>query len=91
MRVEPLPSFVETNVEVVPNELIRYRITKGGVLKDHEGLMRFQREGPGSRVEVDIRFDGKLPGTAPLVKRILTRSVTKELQRLAATGAGPGA
>ena len=41
MRVGPLPPFVETHVEVVPNELIRYRITKGGILKDHEGVLRF--------------------------------------------------
>ena len=40
MRVGPLPPFVETNVEVVPSELIRYGITKGGILKDHEGLLR---------------------------------------------------
>jgi len=37
LRVGPLPGFVETNVEVVPNQLIRYRITRGGVLRDHEG------------------------------------------------------
>src|SRR3712207_5563161 len=30
LRVGPLPGFVETNVEVIPNELVRYRITKGG-------------------------------------------------------------
>src|SRR5258705_10958821 len=29
LKVGPLPGFVETNTEVIPNELIRYRITKG--------------------------------------------------------------
>src|SRR3712207_3879185 len=41
LKVGPAPPFVETNVEVIPNELVRYRITKGGILKNHEGVMRF--------------------------------------------------
>jgi len=43
MKLGPLQSFVETLTEVVPNELIRYRITKGSPLRDHEGVMRFSR------------------------------------------------
>jgi uncharacterized protein YndB with AHSA1/START domain len=61
LRVGPLPGFVETN-EVIPDELIRYRITQGGVLKNHEGVMRFSRQGSGSRLDYTIEFDGKLPG-----------------------------
>lgn len=87
MRVGPLPPFVETNVEVVPNELIRYRITKGGVLKDHEGVVRFtDRDGDGSRVEWTITFDGRIPGIAPLVKVMLSRGVSQALRNLAASG-----
>src|SRR5215468_995487 len=41
MKIGPLPAFVETVTEVVPDELIRYRITKGSPLRDHEGVMRF--------------------------------------------------
>ena len=84
LRVGPLPGFVETNTEVVPNELIRYRITRGGVLRDHEGVMRFsRREGGGSRLDYTIVFDGKLPGIGPIVQRMLTRSVTASLRRFA--------
>lgn len=86
MRVGPLPPFVETTVEVVPNELIRYRITKGGVLKDHEGVLRFASRGEGSHLEWTIAFNGKLPGIAPIVKTKLTRDVSRAMQRLAATG-----
>src|SRR5437588_11309923 len=57
LRVGPLPPFVETNAEVIPNQLIRYRITKGGILKDHEGVMRFSSQGTGSRLEYTITFD----------------------------------
>jgi uncharacterized protein YndB with AHSA1/START domain len=86
MRVGPLPPFVETNVEVVPNELIRYRITKGGILKDHEGALRFTSRGDGSHLDWTITFDGKAPGIAPIVKAKLTRDVSRAMLNLAATG-----
>src|SRR3954454_15263458 len=75
LKVGPLPGFVETNIEVTPNELIRYRITRGGVLKNHEGVMRFWANGTGSRLDYTIDFDGKAPGVGPLVKAMLTRNV----------------
>src|SRR5256885_14514852 len=83
LRVGPLPGFVETNVEVIPNELIRYRITKGGVLKNHEGVMRFSwRDGASPHVYT-IDFDGKIPGTGPLIKRTLERNIGSALRRFA--------
>jgi hypothetical protein len=86
LRVGPTPPFVETVVEVVPDELIRYRITKGGVLKDHEGVMRFSSTPTGSRLDYTIEFDGKLPGIGPLVRAGLERNVTKALRTYAARG-----
>lgn len=86
LKVGPLPGFVETNTEVVPNELIRYRITKGGVLKDHEGVMRFSSRGTGSHLEYTIEFDGKLPGIGPVVQKMLTRSITAALRKYAESG-----
>jgi uncharacterized protein YndB with AHSA1/START domain len=86
MRVGPLPPLVETSVEVVPNELIRYRITKGGILKDREGVMRFARRDEGSHLDWTITFDGKAPGIGPIVKTKLTRDVSGAMRRLAATG-----
>jgi uncharacterized protein YndB with AHSA1/START domain len=86
LRVGPLPGFVETNTEVIPNELIRYRITRGGVLKDHEGVMRFSRQGAGSHVDYTIVFDGKAPGIGPAVKLMLTRNISGALSKLARNG-----
>jgi uncharacterized protein YndB with AHSA1/START domain len=86
LRVGPLPGFVETNVEVIPNELIRYRITKGGVLRDHEGVMRFASQGEGSRLDYTITFDGKAPGIGPAVKAMLTRNISAALRRYAERG-----
>ena len=86
LRVGPLPGFVETNMEVIPNELIRYRITKGGIIKNHEGVMRFSRQGAGSRLDYTIDFDGRAPGVGPAVKAILTRNITAALRKFAARG-----
>ncbi|HEY8584758.1 MAG TPA: SRPBCC family protein [Capillimicrobium sp.] len=87
LRVGPTPPFVETNVEVIPDELVRYRITKGGVLKDHEGVMRFSSApGGGSRLDYTITFDGKLPGIGPAVRLGLQRNITKALRVYALRG-----
>lgn len=86
LKVGPLPGFVETNTEVIPNELIRYRITKGGILKHHEGVMRFSPRAGGSRLDYTIDFDGKLPGVGPLVRAMLTRSITAGLRKFAEHG-----
>jgi uncharacterized protein YndB with AHSA1/START domain len=86
LRIGPLPGFVETNTEVTPNELIRYRITKGGVLRNHEGVMRFSREGEGSRLDYTIVFDGKIPGVGAVVEAMLTRSISTALRKLAQRG-----
>lgn len=86
LKVGPLPGFVETNVEVVPNELVRYRITRGGILKNHEGVMRFSSNGSGSRLDYTIDFDSKVPGLGPLIKRGLERNISSGLQRYAESG-----
>lgn len=84
LRIGPLPSFTETVTEAVPDELIRYRITRGGVLRDHEGVMRFAPRGQGSYLDYTITFEGKLPGIGPVVQRVLTRSISDGLRKAAA-------
>jgi uncharacterized protein YndB with AHSA1/START domain len=83
VKVALTPAAVETNIEVVPNELIHYQITKGGVLKDHDATMRFTRQENGSRLEYTIEFDGKVPGIGPVAKRTLTRNITRALREYA--------
>ena len=74
---------METNVEVIPNELIRYRITRGGVLKNHEGVMRFAPSDSGSRLDYTIEFDGRLPGAATIAREVLSRTIPRGLRRFA--------
>jgi uncharacterized protein YndB with AHSA1/START domain len=79
LKVGPLPPFVETIIEVIPGELIRYRITDGGVLRNHEGVLRFSATPTGTHVDYTIEFDGRIPGTAPLIRKGLQRNVEKGL------------
>lgn len=79
MRVGPLPAFEETVTAAVPDELIEYRITKGGVLRDHKGTMVFSPSNTGSRLHYVIEFRGRLPGIGAVVQRSLEQSVPKGL------------
>jgi uncharacterized protein YndB with AHSA1/START domain len=81
LKVGPLPWFEETVTEVVPNELIRYRITKGSPLRGHEGVMRFSPGpgGSGTHLHYEISFGGVIPGVDMLVATMLRRSIPKGL------------
>ena len=80
MKVGPLPPFEETNTQVVPNELIAYEITRGGVLKDHRGEMRFSPNGTGSRLVYVIEFAPKVPLTGALLKGRIESTIRKGLK-----------
>ena len=82
MRVKPLPAFEETTTNLVPNELIHYRITAGGILRDHDGNISLQRLGSGSRLHYVIDFRVVVPGLGPVVKRSLERSLRTNLPTL---------
>ena len=83
LKIGPLPGFQETVTEVVPNELIRYRITKGSPLRDHEGVMRFSPNGSGgTRLHYEISFGGVLPGVDRVVAAMLRRTVPRGLNKV---------
>jgi uncharacterized protein YndB with AHSA1/START domain len=84
MKLGPLPSFVETLTEVVPNELIRYRITKGSPLRGHEGVMRLSpTAGGGTHLHYEISFGGVVPGVDHLVAAMMRRTVPRGLDKVA--------
>jgi uncharacterized protein YndB with AHSA1/START domain len=82
LKVGPGPPFEETVTEVVPNELIRYRITKGSPLRDHEGEMRFSAQGEGTHLRYEISFGAVLPGLDRVIAAGLKRNVTKGLAQV---------
>lgn len=82
LKIGPLPSFEETNTEVVPNELIRYRITKGSPLRDHLGEMRFTANADGTaHLHYEISFRGVVPGVGFVVAKGLERNIPAGLSK----------
>jgi uncharacterized protein YndB with AHSA1/START domain len=79
LRIGPMPPFEETVTEFEPPERIVYRITRGGPLRGHVGVMTFAPDGTGTHFVYDIRIASPVPGLAPLVHAALTRSITRSL------------
>jgi len=82
LRIGPLPPFVETVTEFVPDEFIRYRITKGSPLRDHEGTLRFTPQNGGTHLHYEIAFGAVLPGLDALIAPGLRRNVSRGLARI---------
>lgn len=79
LKMGPLPPFEETVTEFEPAERIVYRITKGSPLRGHVGTMTFLPTAGGTRFVYDIRLASPIPGLAPIVRALLTRSITRSL------------
>jgi len=65
-----------------PPHSMTYRLVAGAPIRDHEGTVRFEPEGSGTRVTWSIRFRPLVPGTGWLLKRLLTRELGTILTRL---------
>ncbi len=66
-------------MEVIRNQLIRWRITKGSPLRNHEGVMRFTANGAGTHLHFEITFNGVVPGVGLFVAAMLRRGIPKGL------------
>ena len=83
LKIGPLPPLQETVVEAVPDELIRYRITKGGApIKDHEGVMRFTSTPSGG---THLHYTIHLGSSVPLVDKVVAAGLTRNVRRGLAT------
>lgn len=82
LQIVPLPPFEETVTEFVPNELIRYRITKGSPMREHSGEMRFTANPDGTaHLHYEISFRAVAPGLAAIVAAGLRRNIPKGLAK----------
>jgi uncharacterized protein YndB with AHSA1/START domain len=79
LQIGPMPPFEETVTEFVAPQRIVYRITKGGPLRGHVGIMTFAPTPGGTRFVYDIRIASPIPGLAPLARASLTRSIERSL------------
>lgn len=85
LKIGPLPGFEETTVEAVPGKLIRYRITKGSPMKDHEGVMELTPTDTGSHLHYEIVFGSKIPGIDAVVASVLRKKIPEGLDKLGRT------
>lgn len=84
LRVGPLPPFEETIIEFVPDELIRYMITKGSPLRHHAGEMRLSpsESGDGTHLRYEIAFGGVVPGLGFIVAQGLRKNIPAGLEKV---------
>ena len=82
LQIGPFAHFEETVTEFEPNARIVYRITKGSPMRGHVGTMSFTPEGEGTRFHYDIRLASPIPGVAPIVHAVLSRSIARNLDKV---------
>jgi carbon monoxide dehydrogenase subunit G len=83
VKVGPARPFEETITKFEPHSLIEYRITKGGPLRNHIGIVALSDvSGGGTNIDYRIRIASHIPGLAPLVRRKLTHDITRSIAKL---------
>jgi uncharacterized protein YndB with AHSA1/START domain len=75
--------FEETVTEVVPDERIVYRITRGSPMRGHEGVMAFSAlPDGGTHLDYRIKLGSAVPGLALIISRVLTGRIAGGLRKL---------
>jgi uncharacterized protein YndB with AHSA1/START domain len=75
--------FEETVAEVVPDERIVYRITRGSPMRGHEGVMAFSAlPDGGTHLDYRIKLGSAVPGLALIISRVLTGRIAGGLRKL---------
>ena len=83
----PVVGVEETIIEVIPNEAIRYRITRnGGPIKNYEAQMRVEAKEGGTELSWIMDFDvswilsGPLRVALPKVAKLALKRLGKQLE-----------
>lgn len=81
----PLPAFEETVVIYEPGKRMEYVVSKGSPIKNHRGIMRFEAENGGTRLDYMITFEPRLPlpFSGTLLKTAIEFPIRKALEKLA--------
>lgn len=84
LKIGPLPAFHETTTVFEPHTLIEYAVSKGTPLKGHWGrqILTPTPDG-GTFLDYTIGFDLPVPGVAGLVGKVLQKSITKGIGKVA--------
>ena len=92
MTMPPLPSWDETVTAFDANRLIEYRITRGGPIRAHRGVLVFSPAGEGgmgTRLEYTVTFEPRVPLTGGILRRLTEKNLRKGLESLVAAGSLP--
>jgi uncharacterized protein YndB with AHSA1/START domain len=76
-------SLVELIVESEPPEHLVYRVTSGGLIRNHRGVIELSPAPAGSRLIWSIEFGAPLPGLASVLGWLFRPGMTRGLQKLA--------
>lgn len=71
VKMGPFPPIEETVTVFLPNERYEYRVTRGGPVRNHLGVMRFSDRAGGTRLDYTVSFEGRLPFTGWLIRQAL--------------------
>lgn len=86
MSVAGLLPFEEEVTAAVPGELIRYRVTKGGPLRDHNAEIRFTSDGPHTQLRWEIAFRPAVAGLGAPLEFALRQALLRALPRVEVNG-----
>lgn len=84
-KIGPGPLGVEETVtDLIENQRIDYRISKGGFpIKNHRGSLSFSEAADGgSQVDWNIEFGSQLPVAGTLLKLVLGQAIRLGLKRI---------
>ena len=92
MTMPPLPSWDETVTAFEANRRIEYRITRGGPIRGHRGVLVYSpagEGGKGTRLEYTVTFEPRVPLTGGILRRLTEKNLRKGLDSLVAAGSLP--
>lgn len=82
VKMGPFPPIEETVTVFEPGRRYEYRVTRGGPIHHHVGIMRFSDVPEGTRLEYTVTFDGRLPFTGWLIQILIYPMFAKAFENL---------
>jgi polyketide cyclase/dehydrase/lipid transport protein len=74
----------EQIVECIPNRRISYVLLSGIPVRDYQGEVDFERGSDGTSIHWQVSFMPSIPGTGPLLRRLLRGAISDLVAALAA-------
>jgi len=76
-------TFEETIVVFEPSSRIEYKITKGGPLKNHYGVMKFEDRNGQCHLDYQISFESKIPSPDFLLNLMVEKPLREGIVKAA--------